>query len=83
MAATQTFQHQRTSTAERLAAQAEGYHYSTFSFYSQHELRAAITTFLARLPSDQVSWVDEHLMVIADRCGGNQAEPDGRARPAS
>src|SRR2546429_570994 len=62
MAATQTFQHQRTSTAERLAAQAEGYHYSTFSFYSPQELRAAITTFLARLPSEQVSWVDEHLL---------------------
>jgi ubiquinone/menaquinone biosynthesis C-methylase UbiE len=83
MATTQTFQHQRTSTAERLAAQAEGYHYSTFSFYPPHELRAAITTFLARLPSQQVSWVDEHLLVIADRCGGNQAEPDGRASPAS
>ncbi len=83
MAATQTFQHQRTSTAERLAAQAEGCHYSTFSFYSPQELRAAITTFLARLPSEQVSWVDEHLLVIADRCGGNQAEPDGRAGPAS
>src|SRR5437868_852372 len=40
MAATRTFQHQRTSTAERLAAQAEGYHYSTFSFYSPQELRA-------------------------------------------
>ena len=83
MAATQTFRHQRTSTAERLAAQAEGCHYSTFSFYSPHELRAAITTFLARLPSEQVSWVDEHLLVIADRCGGDQAEPDGQARPAS
>jgi SAM-dependent methyltransferase len=83
MATTQNFQHQRTSTAERLAAQAEGYHYSTFSFYPPHELRAAITTFLARLPSQQVSWVDEHLLVIADRCGGNQAEPDGRAGPAS
>src|SRR5947208_16573434 len=38
MAATRTFQHQRTSTAERLAAQAEGYHYSTCSFYSPQEL---------------------------------------------
>jgi SAM-dependent methyltransferase len=31
MAATQTFHHPRTSTAERLRAQAEGRHYSTFS----------------------------------------------------
>ncbi len=31
LAATQTFQHRRTSTAGRLRAQAEGRHYSTFS----------------------------------------------------
>ncbi|MGN6174020.1 MAG: hypothetical protein ACTHPS_13930, partial [Streptosporangiaceae bacterium] len=70
-------------TPERLAAQAEGCHYSTFSFYPPHELRAAIATFLARLPSQQVSWVDEHLLVIAERRGGNRGELDGRARPPS
>src|SRR5436190_10077477 len=47
MVATQTFQHPRTSTAERLGAQAQGRHYSTFSFYTPQELRAAIATFLA------------------------------------
>lgn len=67
VAATQTFQHPRTSTAERLRAQAEGHHYSTFSLYAPQELRAAIATFLARLPGPQVSWVDEHLLAIADR----------------
>jgi ubiquinone/menaquinone biosynthesis C-methylase UbiE len=82
VAATQTFHHPRTSTAERLRAQAEGRHYSTFSLYPPHELRAAIATFLARLPSPEVSWIDEHLLVIADR-RRNQAEPDGQAGPAN
>jgi SAM-dependent methyltransferase len=65
LVATQTFQHPRTSTAERLGAQAQGRHYSTFSFYTPQELRAAIATFLARLPGPEVCWVDEHLLVIA------------------
>src|ERR1022692_3941971 len=50
MIAAQTLQHPRTSTAERLRAQAQGRHYSTFSFYTPQELRAAIAHFLARLP---------------------------------
>jgi len=82
MVATQTFRHPRTSTAERLSAQAQGRHYSTFSFYTPQELRAAIATFLARLPSPEVSWV-EHLLVIAGRSRHNQAEPDGPASLAS
>src|SRR5712691_5548346 len=52
--ATQTFSHPRSSTAERLQAQAEGRHYSTFSLYTPQELRASITAFLARLPSAEV-----------------------------
>src|SRR5579859_1895701 len=91
--ATQTFQHSRTSTAERLRAQAEGRHYSTFSFYTPQELRAAIATFLARLPGPEVSWVDEHLLVIVggtatrrspDRPGSqtNQAIKDQAPRSA-
>ena len=83
MIATQTFQHPRTSTAEWLGAQAQGRHYSTFSFYTPQELRAAIATFLARLPGPEVSWVDEHLLVVAGRSRDNQAEPDGPASPAS
>jgi SAM-dependent methyltransferase len=82
VAATQTFHHPRTSTAERLRAQAEGCHYSTFSFYPPQELRAAIATFLASLPSREVSWIDEHLLIIADR-RRNQAQPDGPASPAN
>jgi len=80
MVATQTFRHPRTSTAERLGAQARGRHYSTFSSFTPQELRAAIATFLARLSSPEVSWVDEHLLVIAGGSRHNQVEPD---RPAS
>ena len=39
--AAQTFGHPRSSTAERLRAQAEGRHYSTFSLYTPQELRAS------------------------------------------
>jgi SAM-dependent methyltransferase len=83
MVATQTFQHPRTSTAERLAAQARGRHYSTFSFYTPQELRAAIAAFLTRLPGPEVSWVDEHLLVIIGGSHHNQAAPDGPASLAN
>ena len=83
MAATQTFSHPRTSTAERLQAQAEGRHYSTFSLYTPQELRAAITAFLARLPSLEVCWVDEHLLVVVGASRRNQIEPDGPGTLAS
>jgi SAM-dependent methyltransferase len=73
---TQTFTHVRSSAVERLRAQVEGCHYSTFSFYTPNELRASIATFLARLPSPNVSWVDEHLLVVVRRSRGNQAEPE-------
>jgi SAM-dependent methyltransferase len=78
--ATQTLQDPRSSTPERLRAQAEGRHYSTFSLYSPDELRASIATFLARLPGPEVSWVDEHLLVVVASCP-NEAEPDGPASP--
>jgi SAM-dependent methyltransferase len=80
--ATQTFKHPRSSTAERLRAQAEGRHYSTFSLYTPQELRASIATFLARLPSPEVCWVDEHLLVVAGASRRNQGEPDVLARRA-
>ena len=83
LVATQTFQHPRTSTAERLGAQAQGRHYSTFSFYTPQELRAATATFLARLPGPEVCWVDEHLLVIAGASRHDQAEPDSPASLAN
>src|SRR5438128_2378390 len=81
--ATQTFSHPRSSTAERLRAQAEGRHYSTFSLYTPQELRASIATFLARLPGPEASWVDEHLLVVVGGSRRNQAEPHGPASPVS
>ena len=81
--ATQTFQHPRTSTAGRLQAQAEGRHYSTFSLYTPEELRMSIATFLARLPSAEVSWVDEHLLVVVGGSRHHQVEPAGPGSLAS
>ena len=82
MVATQTFSHPRSSTAERLQAQAEGRHYSTFSLYTPEELRASTAAFLARLPRPEVCWADEHLLVVAGR-SRNQVEPDGPGSLAS
>ena len=81
--AAQTFRHRRSSTAGRLRAQAEGHHYSTFSLYTPDELRASIAAFLARLPGPEVSWVDEHLLVVIGGSRRSQAEPDGSSSLAS
>src|SRR5258708_571362 len=81
--AAQTFRHPRLSTAQRLRAQAEGHHYSTFSGYAPDELRASIAAFLARLPSPEVSWVDEHLLIVVGGRRRSQAEPDRSGSPAS
>lgn len=83
LTAAQTFQHPRSSTPERLRAQAEGHHYSTFSLYTPDELRASIRTFLACLPSPEVDWVDEHLLVVVARSRRTQAEPGGPSSLAS
>jgi hypothetical protein len=83
MIAAQTFRHPRSSTPERLRAQAEGRHYSTFSLYTPDELRASIATFQARLPSSEVSWVDEHLLVVVAGSRRNQANPNGASSLAS
>jgi ubiquinone/menaquinone biosynthesis C-methylase UbiE len=82
VAATQTFRHRRSSTAGRLRAQAEGCHYSTFCLYTPQELRASIATFLTRLPGPEVSWVDEHLLLVAGASCHHQAGPHRPARPA-
>jgi len=75
--AAQIFRHPRSSTVERLRAQAEGRHYSTFSLYPPQEWRASIATFLARLPGPEVFWVDEHLLVVVGGSCRTPAEPDG------
>jgi SAM-dependent methyltransferase len=81
--ATQTFKHPRSSTVERLRAQAEGRHYSTFSLYPPDELRASIATFLARLPSPQVSWIDEHLLIVISGSHRNQVQPVHSSKAAA
>jgi SAM-dependent methyltransferase len=78
MVHTETFRHSRSTTPQRLRAQVEGRHYSTFSLYEPDELRQAIDVFLARLPGPQVSWVDEHLLVTA----AATSSPGGRTPPA-
>jgi len=78
--ATQTFRHPRSSTAGRLRAQAEGHHYSTFSLYTPDELRASVATFLARLPSAEISWTDEHLLIVVSGSCRNRARPDSSSR---
>jgi SAM-dependent methyltransferase len=75
---TETFSHARSTTPQRLRAQVEGRHYSTFSLYEPDELRQAIAVFLARLPGPQVSWVDEHLLVVA----AARPDPGQRTPPA-
>ncbi len=81
--ATQTFRHPRSSTAARLRAQAEGHHYSTFSLYAPDELRASITAFLSRLPSPEVCWTDEHLLVVIGGSRRSHAKPDRQGHMAS
>ncbi len=51
--------------------------------YTPEELRESIAKFLARLPSPEVSWVDEHLLVVVGGSQRNQVEPDGSSGPAS
>jgi hypothetical protein len=83
MVAAHTLKHPRSSTAEWLRAQAEGHHYSTFSLYAPGELRASIATFLSRLPSPEVSWTDEHLLIVVGGSRRNQEAPDSPGSPAS
>jgi len=81
--ATQTFRHPRSSTAGRLRAQAEGHHYSTFALYAPDELRASIAAFLARLPGPEVSWTDEHLLIVVGGSRRSHAEHDRPGHVAS
>jgi len=48
---------------------------SDVSAATPEELRESIATFLARLASPEVSWVDEHLLVVAGASRRNQVEP--------
>ena len=83
MITAQTFGHPRTSTAGRLQAQAEGRHYSTFSLYTPEELRTSITAFLTRLPSAEVRWVDDRLLIAPARATTTRrtSRPGQRDKP--
>jgi ubiquinone/menaquinone biosynthesis C-methylase UbiE len=68
--AVHSYQYRRTSTIERLIAQAQGRHYSTFSLYGAREFDWALRQFqvnLGRHFSDlqNIHWRDENLMLIA------------------
>ena len=78
--AAENFRHPRSSTSERLRVQAEGHHYSTFSLYSPEDLRASIAEFLARLPTPEVCWTDEHLLIVVV---GNRRSQAASGRPGS
>jgi SAM-dependent methyltransferase len=67
LAGTRTFRYPRSSTPERLRAQVQGHHYSTFSLYAPDELSAAMDTFLASLSGPEVTWIDEYLLVTGRR----------------
>ena len=45
------------------------------SLYTPQELRASTAAFLARLPSPEVCWVDEHLLIVVGASRRNQAVP--------
>jgi SAM-dependent methyltransferase len=72
---TRTFRYPRSSTLERLRAQAEGRHYSTFSLYAPDDLAAAIDAFLASVPGPDISWVDEYLLVAARKSSAPTSPP--------
>ncbi len=60
------------TTAARLVEQATGCYYSTFSFYTPEEFRAALSTFETRLAEDysdpsNVVWQNDHLLLVARR----------------
>ena len=83
MIAAQTFKHPRSGTAERLQARPRDATTRQFSLYTPEELRASIAAFMARLPSPEVAWVDEHMLVVVGGSRHNQVEPDRPGRGAS
>jgi ubiquinone/menaquinone biosynthesis C-methylase UbiE len=68
--AVHSYHYQRSSTIERLVAQAQGRHYSTFSLYGPREFDRALQQFQVNLGKhfsnlQNIHWWDENLMLIA------------------
>lgn len=62
----------RVATPAQLVEQARNKHYSTFCFYSPHELEEAVRRFEADLhqnfgASGTVEWLDENAMLVVER----------------
>ena len=63
---TTTFSFTRRATPARLAEQARGRHYSTFSLYDHDELTSSLDEFLEALGNtEEVTWADQNLLVHA------------------
>ena len=68
LSAVETFRFPRSASLERLLAQAESKHYSTFSLYEDGEFEAACTAFAEALGreyagAEAVEWYDENVML--------------------
>ncbi len=64
------FHYQRKATVAQLAERVQARHYSTFSLYSDEELKDALEIFQASLKREfreTVEWVDENTLLVLDR----------------
>ena len=83
MATTQNFQHQRTSTPSGSRPRPSGHHHSTFSFYPRKSCAQPSQHSWPACPASRSPGWMSTCWSSPERCGGNQAEPDGQARPAT
>ncbi len=64
------FHYQRTATVAQLVERVRARHYSTFSLYTEEELKNALEIFQAGLKRElheTVDWVDENTLLVLDR----------------
>ena len=68
------FHYQRKATVTELVERVRARHYSTFSLYTEEELKNALETFQARLKHTlhgPVEWMDENTLFVLERKDGN------------
>ena len=66
----QPFHYQRKATMAQLVERVQARHYSTFSLYTEEELKNALEIFQASLKRElheTVDWVDENTLLVLDR----------------